>query len=101
MTRKQYLAALHKLGLTPASMETADALGLTVRACQFYAAGQRPIPQPVALLLGMYLRHGISKSANQISKSANQISKSANQISKSANQISKSDQQISKSDHRR
>ena len=61
MTRNQYLAALAELGLTPASNETAAALGLTVRACQFYAAGDRPIPKPIALLLAMYLRRGIPR----------------------------------------
>jgi hypothetical protein len=58
MTTKQYLAALKKLGLTPSGKATAAALGLTVRQCQRYAAGQA-IPQTVALLLRMYLAHGL------------------------------------------
>lgn len=58
MTTKQYLAALKKLGLTPSGKATAAALGLTVRQCQRYAAGQ-DVPATVALLLRMYLEHGL------------------------------------------
>ena len=43
-----------------AAARWAEVLGLTVRACQGYAAGA-PIAEPVALLLDMYLRHGIPK----------------------------------------
>jgi len=59
MTKAQYLAALKRLDLSPASQETADALGVTIRACQFYAAGDRPIPRMLELLLFMYELHGI------------------------------------------
>jgi hypothetical protein len=58
MTTKQYLAALKKLGLSPASKATADALGLSVRQCQRVAAGQ-PVPETLAKLLTMYLEHGL------------------------------------------
>jgi hypothetical protein len=58
LTTKQYLAALMRLGLTPASKATAKALGLSVRHCQRLAAGA-PVPEPVALLLAMYLAHGL------------------------------------------
>jgi hypothetical protein len=50
MTTKQYLAALKKLGLTPASKATAAALGISLRHGQRIAAGA-PVPAPVALLL--------------------------------------------------
>ena len=59
MTKNQYLAALKKLDLSPASRATAAALGLTVRQCQRLAAGDSPIPETVALLLTMYLEHGL------------------------------------------
>jgi len=58
MTKKQYHAALRKLGLTVAGKATAHALGLTVRQCQRLAAGNR-ISGPLSRLLAMYLRHGI------------------------------------------
>ncbi len=60
MTTKQYLAALRKLDLTPASQATAAAIGLSVRRCQAIAAGA-PVPGPVALLLAMYLEHGLPR----------------------------------------
>jgi hypothetical protein len=59
MTAKAYLAALKKLDLTPASQATAKALGLSVRQCKRLAAGDSPVPGPVELLLGMYLRYGL------------------------------------------
>jgi hypothetical protein len=58
MTTKQYLAALKKLGLLPSARNTAKALGLSVRQCQRLAAGD-PIPDGIALLLAMYLEHGL------------------------------------------
>ena len=59
MTQKQYLAALKALGLTPAGKATATALGLTLRQCQNLANGHSPIGGTLALLLRMYLKHGI------------------------------------------
>jgi hypothetical protein len=61
MTNTQYLAALKKLGLTPSGIDTADALGLSVRQCQRIAAGDSPVPEPVAKLLRLYLRHGLNE----------------------------------------
>lgn len=63
MTKKQYLAALKKLGLTPSGKATAAALGLTVRQCQRYAAGT-PVTPMLALLLRMYLAHGLPESGH-------------------------------------
>jgi hypothetical protein len=54
MTTNQYLAALKKLGLTPASKATAATLGLSVRQCQRFAAGA-PIPETIAILLRLML----------------------------------------------
>lgn len=58
MANNQYLAALKRLGLTPASKATAEALGLSVRQVQRIAAGQA-VPETVAKLLRMYLDHGL------------------------------------------
>jgi hypothetical protein len=54
MTTKQYLAALKKLGLTPASKATAAALGVSLRQAQYYAAG-KPIPETIAIILQLRL----------------------------------------------
>lgn len=59
MTQKQYLAALKKLDLTIASKRTAHVLGLSVRQCQRFAAGETAIPPTVERLLAMYLQHGL------------------------------------------
>lgn len=58
MTPKQFHDALKKLGLTTASQRTALALGVSVRRCQGYAAGET-VPDPVARLLAMYMTHGL------------------------------------------
>ena len=58
MTTAQYLAALQRLGLTPAGKATAAALGLSLRQCQRIAAGA-VVPRPVALLLMEYLRSSV------------------------------------------
>ena len=58
MTTEQYLAALKKLGLTPASKATAKALGLSLRQCQRIAAGAKPSDM-LSHLIAMYLRFGI------------------------------------------
>lgn len=58
MTNKQYLDALKKLGLTPAGKPTAKALGLSIRQIQRIKAGQ-DVPETVAKLLRMYLKHGL------------------------------------------
>ena len=58
MTTKQYLAALNQLGLTPYARATQVALGLSARQLARLATGEN-ITQPIALLLAMYLRHGL------------------------------------------
>lgn len=59
MTHKQYLAALKRLGLLPHGIRTAKVLGQSHRQVQRFAAGEAPIPEPVALLLGLYEKHGL------------------------------------------
>lgn len=59
MTTEQYLRALKKLGLSVAGKPTSEALGVSVRQCQKYAAGDVAIPETVAKLLRMYLDHGL------------------------------------------
>lgn len=61
MTTIQYLIALEKLGLKPASKATAEALGLSLRQCMRIAAGKCGVPGPVAKLLKSYLRHGLPR----------------------------------------
>lgn len=56
MTTAQYLAALHKLGLTPSSQKTADTLGLSLRQCQRIASGDSAVPGPVEKLLRLMVR---------------------------------------------
>jgi hypothetical protein len=51
MTPRQFVLALKKLGMTPASKRAAEALGNTVRGNQRYAAGERPVPATIARLL--------------------------------------------------
>ena len=58
MTKTQYLQALKKLDLTPAGKATAEALGLSLRQCQRLASGDSPVPETVAKLLRMMVRHG-------------------------------------------
>ena len=59
MTKQQYLRALRELQLTPSGQETARRLGKKLRQCQYYAAGEWPVDETVALLLAMYLEHGL------------------------------------------
>jgi hypothetical protein len=61
VTNAQYHKALKRLNLTPASQATARALGLSVRQCQRIAAGDAEVPVTVALLLAMYLVHGLPR----------------------------------------
>lgn len=56
MTPTEYLAALARLGLSPASQATARALGVTVRQAQRYASGVTPVPKMVEIVLGHMLR---------------------------------------------
>ncbi|HVG51622.1 MAG TPA: hypothetical protein VM867_08320 [Xanthobacteraceae bacterium] len=59
MSKRAYLDALSKLGLTPSGKATALALGIGLRQCQRIAAGEQAVPRPVEKLLAMYLEHGI------------------------------------------
>jgi hypothetical protein len=59
MTPQQYLAALRKLGLPPYGQATCAALGLRPRQIARMASGESPVKATVALLLRMYLRHGL------------------------------------------
>lgn len=61
MTNAQYLQALKKLGLTPASKVTAQVLGMSVRQLIRVGNGESEVPEPVAKLLHMLIRHGVPK----------------------------------------
>ena len=56
MTTNQYLAALHKLGLSPSGKATAETLGLSLRQCQRIAADDSAVPEPVSKLLRLMIR---------------------------------------------
>ena len=51
MTPQQFRAALRKLGLTPSSKRSAQALGVSVRQVQRFASGENQIPPTVVRLL--------------------------------------------------
>jgi hypothetical protein len=55
MNKKQYLAALKALELTPASKKTAEALGLSVRHIKRLASGERKVPKTLAILIHLLL----------------------------------------------
>ncbi len=57
MTDKQFRAALDKLGLT--IVGAAPYLGVSRRQAQRIAAGDSPVPEPVAKLLKVVIKHGI------------------------------------------
>jgi len=54
MTGAELRAARQALDLTQTQM--ADRLGVTLRAVQYYEAGQRPISRTIELLLGVIER---------------------------------------------
>ena len=58
MTPEEYRAALDTLGLSIAS--AADHLGLSRRQSQRYANGTSPVADPVAKLLRLAIRTGLS-----------------------------------------
>lgn len=58
MTPAQYRTALARLGLTPASKETAERLGVSIRSSQRYASGERRVPKPVENLINEKLKRG-------------------------------------------
>jgi hypothetical protein len=57
MTKAEYMKALAKLKLTPYG--AAKLLGISLRQSHRYAAGDQPVKETVAILLDMYLRHGL------------------------------------------
>ncbi len=59
MNTAQYLEALERLGLSPYGKGTCKALGMSPRAIARMATGGTVTPT-VAILLQMYLRHGLS-----------------------------------------
>jgi hypothetical protein len=68
LTADEYLAALDRLGLTRAGQATAEALGVTVRNVQRYAAGQ-PVPAYVEIILGLMLeRQGAKNNSRKTQK---------------------------------
>ena len=58
MTAAEYRAALNKLGLSIVS--SAEHLGLSHRQSQRYANGSSPVADPVAKLLRLAIRIGLS-----------------------------------------
>jgi plasmid maintenance system antidote protein VapI len=60
MWASDYRAALAELGLSPYA--AAPLLGVSIRQSHRYAAGEQAVAPPVALLLRMYLAHGLPKS---------------------------------------
>lgn len=61
MTAQLYLKSLEKLGLTPAN--AGPYLGVCRRQSYRYASGEQTVTPTIALLLAMYLRHGLPSSA--------------------------------------
>jgi hypothetical protein len=60
MTTEEYRAALNKLGLS--IVASAEHLGLSYRQSQRYASGTSPVADPVAKLLRLAIRTGLSAS---------------------------------------
>ena len=63
MTTKQYHTALKELnlpiGVGTGWEKTAAALGVSRRTLARLSAGDQDVPVPIALLLAMYLAHGL------------------------------------------
>jgi len=61
MTHAEYLRTLKRLGLSPHSLATAKALGVSPRMARYYAAG-RPLPRLaiVRLLRLLHREHTVS-----------------------------------------
>ena len=59
MNHKQYLAALKRLGLSPTGKATQAALGVGKQPLLRLSSGKQAVSKTVALLLAMYLKHGI------------------------------------------
>ena len=60
MSTDEYRAALNKLGLS--IVASAEHLGLSYRQSQRYASGTSPVADPVAKLLRLAIRIGLSAS---------------------------------------
>jgi len=54
---RKFKAALKTLGLTVASQQTAQVLGVGVRHCQRLAAGEQAVPRPLEILLEEYCKN--------------------------------------------
>lgn len=60
MNTAQYIAALKRLGLTPHSMRTAAALGMSRSGIQKIVIRKTVrVPGPIERLLAMYVKHGL------------------------------------------
>jgi predicted transcriptional regulator len=59
MTAKQFCAALKSLGISKNG--AADLIGVSRSTVYLYANGTSEVPEVVAKLLEMYLRHGVPK----------------------------------------
>jgi hypothetical protein len=59
MTHREFIEKLRRLELTPSSKRTAAALGYSVRQVQHIAAMKQDVPRPMALLVDLYLKHGL------------------------------------------
>lgn len=66
MSTGEYLNALKQLGLTTSSQATAVALGTRMRQLQRIGSGDIDVPSPVALLLDIYIQHGLPDWVQQI-----------------------------------
>jgi hypothetical protein len=53
MTKDDYRTALETLGLS--QVAAAKVLGIADRTSRAYALGERPVPEPVALALGLLI----------------------------------------------
>lgn len=58
MKKTEYLAALKQLDLTV--IGAGRVFGFSPRQCQRIAAGDSPVPKPLALLIHLMLKHGIT-----------------------------------------
>ena len=59
MSTAEYRAALVKLGLSPATHQTSEAFGLSIRQLIAINHGQAKVKGPLARLILMYLRWGL------------------------------------------
>ena len=57
MTRTQYRAAIERLGLS--IVGAAKVLGVSRRQAQRFASGESPVPEPVAKLLRLMIKHNV------------------------------------------